>query len=330
MALSPRRRRRRRSRWLLLGVVLSLATVLVSVVSSAQTDGAGRRITEMAYLDEMRALVQRSTAQGSSLAYLRSQGPRLGREALRRETGRVAADARAVVQGVERADAPKSLTRAHTLLVATMVVRDRAATAVEGAMTRVFGAEPLSRAVELLVRASQDMAASDRIHETFVASLPAPASPGAMPVSRWFDAQRWSTDDLGVFLGSLRSSASPTPVHDVAILVVTTKPPSVGNEGAATVLPLSRNLQLEVVVANVGNSGERRVPVAAFLDGPGATSDMARDTVDLDPGQRRALALGGLSPAGAGPATLTVVVEPTPGESNRSDNQRSIPVVFRG
>jgi len=133
-----------------------------------------------------------------------------------------------------------------------------------------------------------------------------------------------------VFVGAVRASASPTPVHDLTMLVVTTKPPAVGTEGSAPVLPVVRAYQLEVVVANVGNAVERDVPVVARLAGLGGSTETVQGRVDLEPGQRRSLVLNGLRPVLPGPATLRVTVGPVTGEANGVDNERIQPVVLRG
>ncbi|MGH9165624.1 MAG: hypothetical protein ACRDZW_08960, partial [Acidimicrobiales bacterium] len=83
--------------------------------------------------------------------------------------------------------------------------------------------------------------------------------------------------------------------------------------------------------ANAGNAAEKSVPVVATLQGPAVEVDTARDTVDLAPGQRRSLTLGGLRPAqSGGTSVLSVTVGPVAGESDTADNQRLLPIVLRG
>ncbi len=316
---------------MLLGAVLSLVTVAVSLVSSAGGDGPARRFSEQGYLDRMRPLVERSSAQGAGLARIRSQGLRLGREATMRQLGRVTQDARAVLAEVEAADPPTSLSVARSVLLTTMAVRARAAAGAENGFTQVYAAVPPATPIEILAGAGEDAAAADRTYAIFLESLLAfeGARSVVMPPSRWVtDPGLWERGELTVFVGAVRASASPTPVRDLTLLLVTIRPPAVGTEGTAPVLPLVRAFQLDVVVANVGNAQERNVPVVATLSGGGA-SDRVQGSVDLDPGQRRSLTLNGLRPVPAGPATLRVVVGPVAGEPNTADNERSQPVVLR-
>ncbi len=129
-------------------------------------------------------------------------------------------------------------------------------------------------------------------------------------------------------VATVRSSASNTPVHDVTVVTVATDPAAAARDGDADVLPVVRNLRLHVVVANVGNERERRVPVMATLTGP-TGEDSARQWVDLAPGQRRAVQLGGLAPVANQRLTLTVRVGPTAGETKVSDNEATRAIVLR-
>ncbi len=318
---------------MLLGLFLTAVTLLVNVVNSADGDGPARRFSEQAYLDRMRPLVLRSTEQGVELSRVRSQALRLGREAVQRQLVRVTEDARAVLEEVQRAESPESLSSARSILVTTMAVRARVAVAAQDGFAQAYAPPASGAPVDLLARAGEQAVAADRTYEVFLESLPAVegARSAIMPESRWVaDARLWDRAELTVFLGALRSSAAPAPVHEVTMLVVTTKPPAVGTEGPASVLPVVRAFQLEVVVANVGNAAERKVPVVATLSSSSGPTEKVQDSVDLEPGQRLSLTLNGLRSVPPGPATLRVVVGPVPGESNVGDNERSQPVVLRG
>ena len=333
MATASRRRRRRTSRWVLLGLILTLVTVLVNVVASAGSDGPARRFSEQAYLDRMRPLVARSTEQGADLSRVRSQALRIGREGVQRQLVRVTEDARSVLDEVQGAEPPESLTVARSVLLTTMAVRARVAAAVQEGFAQTYGPAATGAPVDFLARAGEEAVAADRTYEVFVESLPAVegARSAIMPQSRWVaDARLWDRTELAVLVAAVRAGAVSTPVHELTMLVVSTKPPAVGTEGLASVLPVVKAFQLEVVVANLGNASERRVPVVATLISPVGPAELVQDAVDLEPGQRLSLTLNGLRPVPPGPATLRVVVGPVPGEANVADNERSQAVVLRG
>ncbi|HZQ27778.1 MAG TPA: hypothetical protein VFA94_08770, partial [Acidimicrobiales bacterium] len=98
MALGTRRRRRRRPWWLLFAVLLSLVVVLVNAAVSARSKGPSRRLAELAYLDQVRPFVERSTEQGAELQQVRTDAAKLGRAGVSRRLDRVTADADAVLQ----------------------------------------------------------------------------------------------------------------------------------------------------------------------------------------------------------------------------------------
>lgn len=332
MALAPRRRRGRRPRWLLVGLV---ATVIVLLVNAAFTssDNPSRRLAQLAYLDEVRPQLEASTAQGASISQVRSDAATIGRDGMKRRMARVVRDADAVVAAVRKADPPSSLATAHSILVATVAIRARVARALAEGLDAALTAGPPEPAVDTLARAGDELVAADRTYQVFVDAVPRPdgVTTPVVPASVWADQpQLWSRPELTAFVTTLRSSIATTAVHDVGVLTVATDPPAVGLEGNASVLPIVRTMRLEIVVANTGNAPEKAVPVVATVIGPAGEVDTARDFVDLAPGQRRAVPLGGLHPVAGGPSTLTVVIGPVQGEMAIPDNERTLQFLLRG
>lgn len=332
MALAPRRRRRRRPRWLLVGMLLTVTVLLINSAMSG-SDNPSRRLAQLAYLDKVRPQVDRSNAQGASIGQLRTEAARLGRQGTARRMARVTREADQVLAGIRRTKPPDSLATAHSILVATAAIRSRVASAVADGLTAAFTDGPTDPAVDALTKAGEEMLAADRTYRVFVDAFPRQEDVSAplLPASAWAaDAALWSRPELAAFVTSIRSSASPSAVHDVGVLTVATNPAAVAKEGNASVIPLIGSLKLEIVVANTGNAPEKAVPVVATLIGPAGEVDTARDFVDLAPGQRRAVPLGGLRPVPGGPSTLTVIIGPVEGESSIPDNERSLGLVLRG
>jgi hypothetical protein len=323
-------RRRRRPRWLVLALVLSFLVLAVNALASSRSDGAGQRLAELAYLDEMRPHIERSTEQGADLADVRATALQLGRDGLRRRLERVGRESAAVADAVRRFEPPNTLADAHSLLRTTMLIRARAAERTRTAMVDAVSQRPIAPAVQAMVEAGEDMAAADRTYEVFLRELPDDERLTPPPRSRWVRSDRdWSEPDMAALVASLRSSALHAPVHDVSVLLVTTDPAPVGTDGSSSVLPPTKTLNLEVVVANVGNERETDVPVMAVLEGTKGM-DTVREFVDLAPGQRQTVVLSGLRPNADDDATLTVRVGPIQGESKSGDNEHVKFVVVRG
>lgn len=331
MALGARRRRRRRPRWLLIGVILTVLVLGVNGAFSARSKGPARRLAELTYLDDVRPQVERSTAEGGDLDTVRRDATRLGRAGIARRLGQVASEADAVLRTIRAFDPPRSLATAQSLLVATVAVRARAASSIRDALNAALGTGPPDPSIDTLTSAGLDLIAADRTYGVFRASLPKGRGfgPDSMPPSTWIaDPQVWQRTELSVLVSALRASSTLAPVHDVSIVLITTDPSAVGSEGAISVLPAVKTMRLQVVVANVGNEPEKHVAVAASLAVEGGPQSMAREFVDLAPGQRVSVTLVGLRPA-AGNGSLTVDVGPAPGETAITDNTRQVGLVFR-
>jgi hypothetical protein len=315
---------------LLLGLFLTLAVLAVNAAYSARSKAPARRLQELAYLDEVRPLVERSSSDGADLEQVRDGAAKLGRAAVDRRLEQVATDATSVARAVERAAPPRSLGSAHSLRIATAAIRARAASDVRDALNRALGTDPPQAAIDALSNVGADLVAADRTYQVFLRMLPTEhgTTVGAMPASQWVNGDGWSRETITVFVSTLRASAALAPVHDVAILLVTTDPPAVAQDGANEVLPVVKSLRLQAVVADIGNEAERHVTVVATLTVAGAPPQSVRDFVDLVPGQRATVNLGGLRPD-LGMATLTVQVGPVAGESAVADNGKAIPILFR-
>lgn len=312
-----------------MGGALTIAVLAVNAAVSAGSNGPGDRLARLSYLDRVRAPIERSTELGAELAQLRAEPERLRRDGIGRRMARLVDEARASVRAVQDTEAPERLGVAASLLTATLAVRAGAVAGVQAALIAALGAGPPDAAVDGLARSAEDMVAADRTYRVFVESLPAAAVTAPMPASQWVaDAQLWSRPELAAFVAGLRSLGAPNPVYNLSVVTVTTEPAAVATEAGAAVLPVTRTIRLEIVVANTGNQPARRVTVLATLQGPAGELDTAREFVDLGPGQRRAVVLAGLRPAGPGPSNLTVTVGPLEGEPVE-DNQRVLPLLLR-
>lgn len=334
MAVGGRRRRRRKPWWLLFGVLLSLVVLLVNAAVSARSKGPSERLAALAYLDEVRPSVERSTELGGELRQVRTDAAKLGRDGVNRRLDRVHDTAERVLGAVRAAEPPPPLKTQHSLLVAALAMRARATSTVTAALVQALGTDPPAAAIDALVGAGEDISAADRAYDVFLSGLPKAegVDTDVMPPSRWrTDEHEWARPELTIFVNSLRSSSTLAPVHDLAVVLVSTEPSPVGSENGALVLPALNALRLQIVVANAGNETEKRVTVVATVtpaEGAG-TPDTARDFVDLLPGQRQALTLGGLRIPPVGVSTLTVVIGPVEGETTVEDNTKTLTILVR-
>ena len=326
MAVGARRRRRRPL--VVLAVLATLVVLGLNAAISARSKEPSRRLEELAYLDRVRPIVQRSNEQAADLADVRATAATLGRAGIGRRLDRLSREALSVQVTVQRIEPPARLESAHALLEATLVIRAKAAKTVSSGLVAALGTEAPEPAVRTLVEAGEELNASDRTYEIYVTTLPKVDQAAKLPKSVWSeDPGIWSEPETAAFVASLRSAATLAPVHDVSVVVVTTDPAPVGTEGGAAVLPPLKSLHVDIVVANIGNESERRVTVMAIIAAPDGTIDTAREFVDLTPGQRQTIGLGLRPPKNA--SSLTVKIGPVDGENSLIDNEKIIPLLMR-
>lgn len=320
-----RRPRRRRP----FVAVLALVVTAAAILSALRGGTAGQADARRAWLDQLRPVIEHANEVGADLTSLRREAGRLDRPTLGRRLERMATEARAVLHDAAAIDHPDSLDTARSLVMATLAIRARAIERLGPAFDSALGTGPVDRAAAALASVGSDLVAADRDYEVFVAMLPA-AERGATLPSRWVaDPTEWQRPELDAFVVSLRSTASLLPVHDIAVLSLVTDPPPVAREGDSDVLPATRQLRVQVVVANLGNQREERVRVLATVTLPDGSQDSARQFVDLDAGQRQVVRLGGLRVVPGGPVSLVVVAGPLALEPNQANNEVRRTLVFR-
>ncbi len=325
-AVDNRRPRRRRSpRLLLLALV---ATVVVLAVNSIVTSSAQGPDPAVAFADQVRPAVDRSTRQGRALEELRTQAGTLGRDGVKKGVDRLVREATGLVDEVSGAAADGDLRTTQGLLLTALSTRESALAALADTLAGKFESGPPEKAIEALVAVGRDLGVADQAYVLFVERLPETVKT-SMPASVWLsDPTRYERPEMAAFVGTLRSGASLAPVRDVSLLTVTTDPVPVGMDGPVNrVLPLVKTVHVVVVVANAGNVAEKRVAVEAVATSQGGL-DSARQFVDLAPGQRTAVTLT-LRPSPVGVIELKVHVGPVDGEASLGDNEQVSYYVMR-
>ena len=320
-----RRSPRRFPRLVFFALVATLVVLAVNSIVSTSAEGPDPAVV---FADHVRPAVDKSTRQSMALEDLRASAGTLGRAGLQRGVERLIRESRALVETVEEAPVDGDLRQTQGLLLTCLTTREEALGALADTLAGRFESGPPEEAIDRLVDVGADLAVSDRAYELFVADLPR-AARESMPESVWLpDPNRFARPEMAAFVGTLRASASLAPVRDVTVLTVTTDPVPVGMDGPVNrVLPVTKTLRLQVVVANAGNLAEKRVPVEAVVTSQGGL-DTARQFVDLAPGQRATVTLA-LRPSPVGVLELKVRAGPLEGEGSIADNEQVSYYVMR-
>lgn len=324
--LAGRRRRRaaRLTRTILTVVVLVVAYLAISSIIKTSSSGPDAAV---AYADRVRPLVDDSTLQGAALADLRGQAGKLGRMGLERSLDRLARQSKQSATDLQRIGPPRSLKDDHGLLITCLLTRSKAVSTLRAAVDGAFGSGPTDPVTDAVTDVGHSLAVADQAYRLFRDGLPA-AARKTLANSAWVpNEDEWARPEVASFVATLRNTTSLAPVHDVAIVSVTTDPAPVGTDNGLDVLPTVKAIHLDVVVANAGNQEERHVAVEVVSTSAGGM-DLGRQFVDLAPGQRATVGVT-VHPAAGANVDLQVRVGPVGGETNTGDNQRGRQYVFR-
>ena len=329
MVLASRTRQRGR-RWLLLGAVATVVVLAVNAAMSARSPAPARQLAQQSYMDQVLPAIQASIQQGRDIESVRTQALTLAAPTITSRLDQTAANAQGTLTTVERLKPPKDMQTAHDLLVATMAIRVQAVQALSHAMTVTLSGSSTQTAVDTLMSAADELTAGDLTYQMFLKTPTATGTGTSLPPSAWVaDPSVYNAANLTVFVTSLKSATTLAPVHDTSVVLVTTDPAPVSVDGDTQVLPVSRLLNLQIVVANIGNQPEKNLTVSASI-APSAIgpTQMVRNFVNLAPGQRLTVDLGGLRAQPGQPTTLTVKIDAVPSEVSVDDNTKVIAFVM--
>jgi hypothetical protein len=321
---------------LLVGVLATVVVLAVNAAMSARSPAPARQLAEQSYLDQVLPSVQDSAREGRDIADLRSQALSVSGSTVTGRINQVGAEAQQTLAGMQRLSPPKSMQTAHDLLVAALAIRVQGVQALSQVMSDVMSGHHDASASNnagsnnALLGVGQDFVAADRAYELFVKSMP-PAVGPPLPGSQWVtDPNDYSAPSVAVFLAALKSAASAVPVHDTAVVVVTTDPAPVGRNGDVQIMPIAKALNLQIVVGNEGNQTESNLTVSATISPSGyGASQMVRDFVTLSPGQRRTVQLGGLRPVPNQQSMLLVKIDNSVTETNIANNSKALTFIMQ-
>ncbi|MDQ1392173.1 MAG: hypothetical protein QOF30_1150 [Acidimicrobiaceae bacterium] len=323
----PARTTRRGGRpWLFFAVLATLLVIVINAALSARSPAPAREQAQQAYLDLALPAIAQSSQQGLDISGVRTQALSLSPPIIANHINGVLVQTQQTLAAVEKLNPPPSIRTAHALLIAAMDMRYAGTKALGQAIGTAMSGQPVDAGVQALAGVGLDFQAADRAYILFQQAMPRLSTPP--PNSRWVsDAGAYSPATLAVFVASLRSEGSLAPVHAVSVVLVTTNPQPVNLQNGVQILPVAKQLSLQIVVADTGNQSEKNLTVTATIApsviGPTQT---VRDFVDLSPGQTRTVSLGGLRVLAGQPTTLTARIDAAPGETDLADNSKVVTV----
>jgi hypothetical protein len=323
MALASRSARRSGagSRWLLIGVVITLFVLLINASLQSRSPGPGQQLAAGAWVDRVLPIVTASTQEGQQLAAIWVDGLHTPADSLGAELSQVASGSAQAYQQVIALRPPANVAGAAGLLEACLLLRSEAAASLQGALEPLLagsdgpGAKVVAAApsrLSTIQGVGGDMQLGDQAYQLFVETLPKLGF--TMPPSTWAgNLTPYKPEAATVFLSSLQNAMTSTPVREVKIYAVSTSPAAESIHNGVELLPDAPSLAVTVVLANVGNQQEKNLTVTASISPAGAASSV-RDFVDLVPDQAQTIAgMGPLIPHQGPVFTLTITVAPGAG-----------------
>jgi hypothetical protein len=318
-------RRRRPPVLVILGLVVAVIVIVVLALPGSQSSP-----DQQSYLDIVRPQLQLSAQQGAVVRDMRATAASFDRTTLFQRLNDLVGESAGVQRQVAPVGPPGSLGSAGGRLNQALKMRAQATALLRDGFQSALSGAPSGQAQAQLARAGQELIAADGLYGSFLRALPRSQGASiAVPEYRWvLNQAEWAPPALGLYVLGLRISPSLAVRHDVALVLVSTQPAPTSYIGTVAVLGLVRQLAVGVVVANNGNAAEHGVPVVATV--AGGQTQSVRTVVDLDPGQRRAVNLGGLSLNPKTLYVLTVTVGPVNGDPTPADDRQTMALAVAG
>ena len=304
--------------------------VLAVVIVVLALPGSDSSSDQQSYLDIIAPQLQLSSQQGAVVSDIRASGASSDRTTLLQRVNDLVSGSAGVQRGVSQVGPPGSLAPAVSLLDRALRMRAQATVSLRDGLQASLSGAPSDQAVAALTSAGQQLNSADGLYGGFLRGLPrSRASSVSVPEYRWMlNAADWEPSSLSLYVLVLRRSPSLAVRHDVAVVLVSTQPSPATYMGSTAVLGLTRQLTVEVVVADAGNVPEHGVAVTAKLIS--GRTQSGQIVVDLEPGQRRAVDLGGFSLDARTLYLLTVTVGPVSGDAAPENDQQSMALTVAG
>jgi CARDB protein len=234
---------------------------------------------------------------------------------------------------VDSLDAPGDMSDAQGTLELVYTLRASAMNEIADKMSTALGDVGSERATASIAAQMRKLLASDELYAAVVRpqiddvladngieGSDVPKSVFLADGTQWLDES-----EVSAALGSISgSSAASTPgVHGLGLVGTSVNGTELSSEETVTV-PSEGTPEVEVQVANQGESTENGITVSVSVDGGGTL----QGTIDsIAAGETSSVSIP-LTPAPSGEATLEVKVDTVPGEQISENNEASYPVVF--
>jgi hypothetical protein len=331
--LSPRPSRSR-SRLRTIGwiALISFFIVFANAIISAARKPVNKPSAALQFVDQIRPFIDESNAEAAELSAIRAgfsrasgaDGPTASAESLQKRLKNLNHDVTKTRNGALDVTPANSVRDLASLVWATFSLRAEAVDSIESSLNAVLDGNQ-SSAENGLSGVNSQLAVSDSDYRQFQRLLNERNIAAHVPDSVWLgDASAWETSDIQLLIASWKANLSKVAEHNVTIISIVTNPAPIRKDGSVQVLPSQRNMNVTVIVANIGNVNQAKVPVRVRINAADGTSDGKNDSVSLKPGEERTVTFRNIRVVPDGVSTLVVDLGPVANEVDTSDNSKSI------
>lgn len=331
-----------------LGAIVVLVLVIALVVRDCRRD---RLVSSYrSYLVEgATPIATQSAEEGKQLLTTLANQKRQKPEAIQQQVRAIGAQARQLVARAEQLDPPDALGEPHRSLITSLKYRVNGLEALAAEIPNAVKSRDDNDASARIAQAMARLLASDVIYsDSFVGPARAKLEDDdiegvKVPESTFLvgvAANAAGPAGARRVLVTLRGGGSTTRTADAGSTarrgtgIVSTKVLPSGKElvpgGTVNTIAGSGELQWEVTIENGGELRENGIKVKATLASPSAAPQPVEGEIEtVDSGERASIRLPvGQPPAFGENATLTVEVEPVPGEALTGNNTAKYTVRF--
>jgi hypothetical protein len=228
--------------------------------------------------------------------------------------------------------APDQLSEAQSLVVLTFQLRRDALAVISDEISTAFARVGSDQADAAIAAQMKTLLASDVLYgraQTIIEqTLKQQGINATVPSSVFLPSLSWlSVDTIKQALGQVAGTEAATPgVHGLGLIQTTLLPDGTTLQEGSPATGTAAGAELEVQVQNQGESEETGVSVSYSIEGGGsgqgtidriAPQETASVKIPIDP-----------APAAGDSDTITVKVEPVPGEQVTKNNEATYQVTF--
>jgi hypothetical protein len=324
-------------RTIALGGALLIIVLLVLGLNSCLDNRKDRAFRD--YASDVRAIARGSNDISESFFDLLSSPSRADALDVQTQVNAQRADAEQLVQRARDTDHPDELDGAHNWLVEALQFRADAIERIAAALPEALGDQRgSSDAINAIAGQMQALLASDVIYlqrtvPRLVSAYDERGIEERFPTDRFLPDLGWLDPDtvqtrLGRISGGDSQSAAPG-LHGTGIQSATVQPAGVElTESGVNRVPVSDRLTFDVTVQNQGESEETDLGVSVSItNGDRINVDQTISRIAAGESETVSIPIP-QAPSTEAVSTVTVAVDPVPGEGTRENNRLQYQVAF--